>query len=136
MTERNVAGDAVRSKYRKAQKLAEEKGLSPAELESLAEGVREFDAKRTVEERTAVALEKLSAALTSQHSGGDGTSGHAEFEARRLRRREVYAQELMAVAVMADDVADEELVAIRETVPFKRLLARLKGTETGVDATP
>lgn len=46
------------------------------------------------------------------------------FEERRLRRREVYAQELMAVAVIVEDV---DLDVVRQSPAFQRLVARLKG---------
>lgn len=47
------------------------------------------------------------------------------FEERRLRRRQVYAQELMALAMLADDVEAEELVKVRRTAAYKLLVERL-----------
>lgn len=47
------------------------------------------------------------------------------FEERRLRRRQVYAQELIALALMSDDVHASELIAVRETAAFQRLVQRL-----------
>ena len=47
------------------------------------------------------------------------------FEERRLRRRQVYAQELMAIALLAPDIESEEVVAIRATAAYRRLIERL-----------
>lgn len=54
------------------------------------------------------------------------------FEERRLRRREVYAQELMAVAIMSDGFPGADLTGIRESAAYKTLVARLGPR----DATP
>lgn len=122
MTERNLAGDAVRSSFRRAQKLAGDKGLTAEEMDVIAAGVREFDEQRSTDHRTVHALEKIAANTKPPKSDGDPWS----YEERRLRRREVYAQELLAVAMLADDVADENLVAIRSSERFKALIDRLK----------
>lgn len=133
MTERNVSGNAVRSRHAQARKVAAEKGLSPEVMEILAEGVREFDAQRSTEQRSAAALEALAAFFTSAHRGGDGLE-RWEWEEKRLRRREVYALELAAVAFMSDDVGDDALVAIRKTAAFKRLMTRLSSANPDVDS--
>lgn len=52
----------------------------------------------------------------------NGWSGEVE-----LRRREVYAKELVAVAIMCDDIHDEVLERIRESPQFKALTSRLLG---------
>lgn len=48
------------------------------------------------------------------------------FEERRLRRREVYAQELIAAAYFLEPEG-AEVNAIRQSVAFKRLYERLSG---------
>ncbi len=121
MTERNINGDAVKSAYKRARKLAGDLGLDDQALETIAEGVREFDAQRSVEQRLASALEKVAANTAPESNKGDSWL----WEERRLRRREVYAQELMAVAILADDVHDEALEKIRETQMYQRLVERL-----------
>lgn len=49
-----------------------------------------------------------------------------KFEERRLRRRQVYAQELMAAAYFLEPEG-EEIEAIRNTAAFKALTKRLSG---------
>jgi hypothetical protein len=122
MTERDITGDARGSAYRKAQKIAEANALTDAEMREIAAGVREFDAARTPEQRSAAALEKIASKV--------GPEKNSEaYEAARLRRREVYAKELVAVALMADDLESEDMVAIRQTNAYKRLVARLAGRD-------
>ena len=135
MTDRDITGDAKpnMSAYRKAQAIAKEYRLADDELRAIADGVREFDAQRSTEQRTAAALEKLAVYLAPTQSG---KGENYAFEERRLRRREVYAQELLAVAYLADDVNDPNLEAIRQSFAFQRLVERLKGTAIGPDATP
>lgn len=123
MTNRDINGDAVRSKYRKAQKKIAELGLTPEVVEMLAEGVREFDAERDPEARQVKALERIATNTAPPRERQDSWA----WEEQRLRRREVYAQELMAVAVMQDDIHDDDLVAIRQSPAFQRLVERLKG---------
>ena len=124
MTDRDITGDAKgASAYRKAQAIAKERGLLDSDLRVIADGVREFDVQRSVEQRTAAALEKLAAYLAPAQSG---KGENYAYEERRLRRREVYAQELLAVAFLADDVHDEHLEAIRQTPRFLALVERLK----------
>lgn len=135
MTDRDITGDVKpnMSAYRKAQAIAKEHRLADDELRAIADGVREFDAQRSPEVRSLAALEKIATAL------GPGQSGKGEsweYEERRLRRREVYAQELLAVAYLADDVNDPNLEVIRQSFAFQRLVERLKGTAIGPDATP
>lgn len=126
MTDRDINGDAVRSSYARARKLADSLGISNEAMETIAEGVREFDEQRTPEQRTVAALERL--ARNTAPERGDSQ----EWEERRLRRREVYAQELMAVAVILDDDA---LAEVRQAPAFLRLVARLKG-ESGTAVGP
>lgn len=121
MTDRDINGDAVRSSYARARKLADSLGISNEAMETIAEGVREFDEQRTPEQRTVAALERLARNTAPER----GDSGSREWEERRLRRREVYAQELMAVAVILDD--QEALAEVQQSPAFKRLVARLKG---------
>lgn len=130
MTERDITGDA-KSAYRKAQAIAKERGLLDSDLRTIADGVREFDAQRSVEVRTQVALEKIASNTAPERDPNAESRG---WEERRLRRREVYAQELLAVAYMADDVNDPDLTAIRGSVSFRRLVDRLKGPSP--DAAP
>lgn len=128
MTDRDINGDAVRSSYARARKLADSLGISNEAMETIAEGVREFDEQRTPEQRTVAALERLARNTAPER----GDSGSREWEERRLRRREVYAQELMAVAVILDDDA---LAEVRQAPAFLRLVARLKG-ESGTAVGP
>lgn len=133
MTDRDINGNAARSQYRKARRLADEFGLTPEALETIAQGVREFDEQGTVEQRTARALEKIAQHTTPERDKENGWA----WEDRRLRRREVYAQELLAVAMFAEDINDEHLVAIRGTHAFQRLIERLTAEPTvGDSATP
>lgn len=130
MTDRDISGNAVRSRYAKARKAAAEAGLTPEVLETLAEGVREFDAQKTHEHRTTSALETIAknTAPPREREGG------WEWEERRLRKREVYAAELLAVATIG---SDEEVDAVGKTQGFKRLVARLLGEGvTLTDAAP
>lgn len=124
MTEREITGDA-RSSYKKATLIAKDRNLTDAEMIDIADGVREFDAQRRPDSRLASALEKIAEVVTSQHKGGEGTTSGHEFEERRLRRREVYAWELMAVAMMTEEIGDESLAAIQRSDNFKRLVTRL-----------
>lgn len=122
MTDRDISGDATRSRFKAAQKLAGDLGLSPAAMDTIAEGVREFDALRAPEVRAAKALERIADKVgPEKHS--------ADYEAARLRRREVYAQELMAVALYEDDPESEAMVGIRGSAAYKRLVARLAGQD-------
>lgn len=133
MTDRDITGDVPRSAYRQAQAVARAANLPDDALRVIADGVREFDSQRSVEARTLAALEKIASALSPTSSG---KGENHEYEERRLRRREVYAQELLAVAYLADDVNDPNLEAIRESAAFQRLVDRLKGTAIGPDAIP
>jgi hypothetical protein len=122
VTERDITGNASGSAYRRAQKIAENAELTSAELRTIAEGVREFDAQRTPEQRTAAALERIASKV--------GPEKNSEaYEQARLRRREVYAQELLAVAMLAEDVHDEHLVQIRQSNAYKNLVSRLAGRD-------
>lgn len=122
MTEREITGDAVRSKYKRAQKVASELGLSDEVLTALAEGVREFDASRSDGYRQTQALEKIAVALSPAQSGkGESWA----FEERRLRRREVAAQELASLALLADD---EDVVKIKAGKLYQRLFERATST--------
>lgn len=123
MTQRRVDGDATRSKYRRAQNKITELGLTPEVVDILAEGVREFDEQRTAEQRTVSALEKIAGNTTPERD----IQNSREWEERRLRRREVYAQELLAVSVFYDGMEEEDVAAIAASAPFKRLVERLKG---------
>lgn len=120
MTERNVSGDAVRSRFKAAQKRAAELELSAEDMDLIADGAREFDAQRAPDARAAKALEKI--ALNTQPERNRENSW--EWEERRLRKREVYAQELLAVATIG---SDEEIDAVGKSPAFKRLVERLKG---------
>jgi hypothetical protein len=118
MTERNITGDASRSKYKAAKKLADELGVTDQALEKIAEGVREFDAQRSVEQRTAAAVEKIAANTTPPGSSGNNWP----WEEQRLRRREVQALELLAVLPVA---TDEEVAKIQAGAVYRRIIARL-----------
>jgi hypothetical protein len=121
MTERDITGDAKGSAYKRAQRVAKNLDLTDEDMRIIAEGVREFDAQRAVEHRTAQALEKIASNTVPDREKENSWA----WEERRLRRREVYAQELMAVAILADDVHDEALDKIRETQAYQRLVERL-----------
>lgn len=123
MTDRNVAGDATRSKHKAAQRKATELGLTPEDLELLADGVREFDAFRAADVRQAKALEKIAA-----NTAPERDAEHSwKWEERRLRRREVYAQELAAFAMTCEDFQEPDMLAIRQSAAYRRLVDRLKG---------
>jgi hypothetical protein len=124
VTERNINGDVPRSKFQRARKILDGHGVSGEDINLIADGVREFDAQQSAEQRSLAALEKIASALAPANSG---KGENWEWEERRLRRREVYAQELLAVAYLADDVADPNLEAIRQSPGFQRLVDRLKG---------
>lgn len=128
MTERNVTGDAARSKYRRAQKVAAELGLTDEVMATLAEGVREFDQEQGPESRTVKALERIAQNTVS----GREKDGHWAWESQRLRRREVAAQELLAVAMASS--SDAELIALKNGPVYKRIVERL--TDSTPDATP
>lgn len=118
MTERDINGDAVRGKFRQARKTAAELGLTPEVMETLAEGVREFDAERNPVTRQTKALEKIALHLTPPRTSGDNWP----WEEQRLRRREVQALELLAVLPVA---TDEEVARIQEGSIYKRIIERL-----------
>lgn len=122
MTERSVSGDAVRSKYKAAQKLADELSLTPEAMDAIADGAREFDAFQSPDARQARALEKIAAHFLSQHAGGDGSRDHWKWEQQRLRRREVAALELLAVVPVA---TDEELEKIQAGAVYRKIIERL-----------
>jgi hypothetical protein len=135
MTERNVSGDVARSKFKAAQKLAGELGLTADQMDAIADGVREFDAQGATDVRQARALERIERHLSPRRGGEDGW----EFEERRLRRREVYAAELMAVALFEDDPSAEAMSGVRGSDAYKRLVSRLTrtpGSTLSVDAAP
>jgi len=100
-------------------RIADRAELTGAELATIAEGVREFDSWKSPEHRAAVALEKIASKVGPEKDS-------AAYEAARLRRREVYALELLAAALIADD---EGLEAIRESTAFRRLTVRLAGRD-------
>lgn len=124
---REITGDAARSKYRRAQKVASELGLTDEVLATLAEGVREFDQEQGSESRTVKALERIAQNTVS----GREKDGHWAWESQRLRRREVVAQELLAVAML---VSDAELAALKSGPAYKRIMERLTDSTPG--ATP
>lgn len=128
MTERDITGDAKRSAYRKTQAIAKERGLLDSDLRTIADGVREFDAQRSPEARTLAALEKLAANTTPE---GGSNAAAREFEERRLRRREVLAQELAALALLADD---EDAVKIKQGFIYRRLFARFSAPDAPIVA--
>jgi uncharacterized membrane protein YccC len=128
VTDRDITGDVKpnMSAYRKAQAIAKERGLLDADLRAIADGVREFDAQRSLEQRSLAALEKIASNTAPDRDPNADSRG---WEERRLRRREVYAQELLAVAYLADDVNAPELEAIRATAQYQRLVDRLTGRD-------
>jgi hypothetical protein len=70
VTERDITGDA-RSAYKRAQRVAKNLDLTDEDMRIIAEGVREFDAQRAVEHRTAQALEKIASNTSPESSKGD-----------------------------------------------------------------
>jgi hypothetical protein len=74
--------------------------------------------RRTTEE------ERMTDVKRDEHGDVDREKTWA-FEERRLRRREVYAQELMALAIFEDDPLSEVTAAIRQSAAYKALAARL-----------
>lgn len=118
MTERDITGDA-RSAYRRAQAIANRAGLTADDLRAVADGVREFDAQRTPEQRAAAALERIANKVGPEKDS-------AAYEAGRLRRREVYALELAAIGWIGDPDA---IAAIRESNAYKNLVSRLAGRD-------
>jgi hypothetical protein len=124
VTKREVTGDAARSKYRAAKKVADELGLTDEVLATLAEGVREFDAEQSAEARRTRALERIASSIEPSKSSGDAW----RYEEQRLRRREVYAQELTAISMLADQASIDKIVS---TSRFRALLDRL-----GSDVAP
>lgn len=124
VTERNLTGDASRSKYRRAQKVAAELGLTDEVLATLAEGVREFDQEQSSALRQTKALERI-AQNTVQAREKDG---HWAWETQRLRRREVVAQEFLALAMVADDA---DLTKLRQSPAYKKIFDRLTSDQPG-----
>ncbi len=129
MTDRDITGDAKAnmSAYRKAQAIAKERGLLDSDLRAIADGVREFDAQRSTEVRSTAALEKIAENTTPPRSSGDPWV----YEQRRLRRREVAAQELAALAALVDE---EELEQIRAGATYRRMFERVIRTEVTPDS--
>lgn len=118
MTERAVTGDVPVSRYRRSQKLAAQLGLTDADLTVLADGVREFDTTQSPEHRQTRALEKIA------QNVGDERDPAREYEARKMRRREIAAAELAAIALLADD---EDVEKIKAGQTYKLMFARVTG---------
>lgn len=118
MTERDITGDATRSQYRKAMKIADRAELTDEELRVIADGVREFDAQRSPELRTVAALETLAKNTTPDRDRENSWA----WEDRRLRKREVAAKELSALALLADD---EDVEKIKAGALYRRLFERV-----------
>lgn len=130
MTERAVTGNVPASKYRRAQKLADQLGLTDDDMTTLAAGVREFDATQADGHRQTRALEKIANNTTPV-----SPDASHEFEERRLRRREVTALELMALATLAaDNPVDVEKIKAGAT--YQRLFARYNSQHPDSVITP
>jgi hypothetical protein len=119
MTDRDITGDIKRIGLNRLPALL---GISNDSLQELADRVRQFDKAQSDETRQRKALEDL----TKKFGQSILVENQNEkYQRRDLRKREVEALELMAVA---QAYPHEEL---RQTHRFERLIARL-GASQGV----
>lgn len=119
MTERDITGEIKRIGLNRLPALL---GIDSDSLKEIADRVRQFDKAQSDATRQRKALEKV-ALLVGQSTLIE--SNGEKFDRQNLRKREIEALELTAVA---EAYPHEEL---RQTRCFERLLARLEPIAPG-----